>query len=433
MTVSVFAAVAAAAAFHPARKRIQEFVDKSFYRLSYDYRKTILEFNEKAQRMISRDHLLNFFLIKLQKVLPLEHIGVCLHAQAENGPSLFMKRGQEIDIDSIRPILPKEHRILAQKGALKTEENIDFSQEMLLKEKRLQMILPLIFRHRNLSGFLTLGRKMSGERFSRDDLELLKTMAGVLVLNLERISLQEEVIREKAEKEKLDELNRLKTEFISTVSHELRTPMSSIQGITELLKEGKIKDEARRAELVSLVASESSRLSQLLHNILDFGKIEQQAKTYQFQKKDICCFLQDTMRFLQPRLEKEDFTSRVFLPEKPLHLMIDEDAVKEALINLVDNAIKYSEDKREIEIKVIEMDDCIEIQVRDKGIGIPLEEQQRIFEKFYRHPEAVRLRPKGVGLGLKIVKHVIESHKGKIKVVSQPRKGSTFSLIFPKP
>ena len=431
--ISAIAALTAAAVFHPARKKIQDFVDKSFYRLSYDYRKTILSFNEKAQKMIKQDHLGDFFLIKIKKALPLEHMGIFIYSTASGQPKLLIKRGEEKDISSIVLVCLKSSQILARKKAVQTEENIDFTKESVLEEERIELIVPLSFSSADLSGFVTLGKKMSGERFTRDDLELLLTLVGELALNLERIRLQEEVIYERAEKEKLDELNRLKTEFISTVSHELRTPMSSIRGLTEILQEGKLKDKAKQDELLSLVASESSRLSRLLHNILDFGKIEQQQKTYNFQKAEIQPIIEEVVKLFRFRLEKDGFLLRINLPKNPLFLEIDQDALKQALTNLIDNAIKYSSDKKELDIELIEKEKQLEIQVRDKGIGIPLDEQDKIFEKFYRHHKASQHEPKGVGLGLKIVKHIMNAHRGEIRVESQPKKGSTFSLIFPKP
>lgn len=433
VAVSAIAALAAAAAFHPTRKKIQEFVDKSFYRLSYDYRKTILSFNEKAQKMIKRDHLIDFFLTKIKKALPLERVGIYIYSTASRKPKLFLKRGDEKEASSLVLVCIKSDRILAQKKAVQTEENMDFTKKSLLEEKGIELIIPLSFRSTPLSGFLTLGKKMSGEKFTRDDLELLLTMAGELALNLERIRLQEEVIYERAEREKSDELNRLKTEFISTVSHELRTPMSSIRGLTEILQEGKIEDKLKQDELLGLVASESSRLSRLLHNILDFRKIEHKVKTYNFQKAEIQFVIQEVLKLFRHRLEKDGFLLRIDLPKNPLFLEIDQDAVRQALTNLIDNAIKYSSDKKEIDIELIERERQVEIQVRDKGIGIPLDEQEKIFEKFYRHHEAIQHEPKGVGLGLKIVKHIMNAHKGVIEVKSQHNKGSTFSLIFPKP
>lgn len=430
--ISALAALAAAAAFHPARRKIQEFVDKSFYRLSYDYRETILGFNEKAQRMINPDHLIDFFMIKIKKALPVEDIGLFICSEDSTRRRLIFRRGSESKLGSLAPVCLKREKVLARKGALRTEENVDFEEEGLLRENNIELIIPLSFRSSNLAGFIPLGRKMSGERFSRDDIELLMTMAGELALNIERIRLQEEVIYERAEKEKLDELSRLKTEFISTVSHELRTPMTSIHGLTEVLQEGKIKDKVKQDEILSLVASESSRLSRLLHNILDFGNIESQAKTYDFQKTELKPVIEGVVELFRYRLKEEGFTLRINLPQKPIVLRIDRDAISQALTNLIDNAIKYSLDKREIDIELFETKEHIKIRVKDKGIGIPPDEQDKIFDRFYRCPEASKLEPKGVGLGLKIIKHIMEAHQGEIRVESQPRKGSTFSLIFTK-
>ena len=209
--------------------------------------------------------------------------------------------------------------------------------------------------------------------------------------------------------------------------------MSSIRGLAEVLQAGKIKEKAKQDELINLVAEESSRLSRFLHNILDFGKIEQQAKTYNFQKKEIQSVVKEAVKLFQYRLESEGFVIRTNLPEEPLFLEIDKDAVGQALTNIIDNAIKYSSDEREVMIQLIEKEKYVELQVKDKGIGIPSEEREKIFEGFYRHAEASQQNPKGVGLGLKIVKHIMEAHKGEVKVESRPNKGSTFSLIFPKP
>jgi signal transduction histidine kinase len=258
-------------------------------------------------------------------------------------------------------------------------------------------------------------------------------MVRELALNLERIRLQEEVFEERAEREKLDELNRLKTEFVSSVSHELRTPMSSIRGLAEVLQAGKIKDKAKQDELINLVADESSRLSRFLHNILDFGKIEKQTKTYNFQKEEIQSVVKETVKLFLYRSESDEFVLKTNLPENPLFLEMDRDAVKQALTNLIDNAIKYSSEKKDIEIQILGKEKQVEIQVKDQGLGIPPGEKEKIFEGFYRHAEASQHNPKGVGLGLKIVKHIMEAHKGEIKVKSQPNKGSIFSLIFPKP
>ncbi|NQT80369.1 MAG: HAMP domain-containing histidine kinase [Candidatus Aminicenantes bacterium] len=431
--VSVIGALAAAVAFHPARKKIQEIVDKAFFRMSFDYKKSILSFSERAYEMVNRGQLVEFFLQKIKNTLPLEHIGVYIFSVSSGKPKLLIGKNGDKNLNFLVSLCMDSDNIIARKRAVRTEEHMDFSREEELEEKKIELIFPLSFKSSDFAGLLSLGKKKSGEKFSRDDIELLLTMARELALNLERIRLQEEVIYERVEREKLNELNRLKTEFISSVSHELRTPMSSIQGLAEILQGGKIKEKTKQDELINLVASESSRLSRFLHNILDFGKIEQQVKTYNFQKVEIQSIIKEIAQLFLHKLESDGFVFTVDLAEDPIFLEIDQDAVKQALTNLIDNAIKYSSDKREIVIQLIEREKMVEIHVKDKGIGIPSRDIKRIFEEFYRHAEASQHNPKGVGLGLKIVKHIMEAHKGEVKVESQANKSSTFILIFPKP
>lgn len=430
--VSVTAALLAAVAFHPARKTIQNFVDRAFFRMSYDYRKTILRFNEKAYKTVNRGQLIDMFLQRINDALPLEFIGISIYSLDSGQQKLLIAKGGKKDLDSLVPLSREMDIVFAKEDAVRTEENIDFSQEKLLAEKELDVIIPLSFKSSDLTGLLAMGRKKSGERFSRDDLELLLAMSRDLTLNLERIRLLEEVIYERVEKEKLNELIRLKTEFISSVSHELRTPMSSIRGLAEILQEGKIKDRTKQEELIRLVAAESSRLSRFLHNILDFGKIEQDIKTYNFQKAEIQPVIEETIKVFQGRTDRDEFTIQAELPRKPVALHIDEDAVKRALTNLLDNAIKYSSDKKVVKVELERRAKQVEIRVMDRGIGIPVDEQEKIFEGFYRHSEASQHSPKGVGLGLKIIKHIMKAHGGEVRVSSIPGEGSTFSLIFPE-
>ncbi len=429
--ISVFAALLAAVAFHPARKKIQNFVDKAFFRMSYDYRKVILRFNEKAYEEVNRGRLIDLFLQTIKEALPLESIGIFIFALDSGQQKLLIAKNEEKDLVSLAPLSLEMDKVFARKNAVRTEENMDFSREKLLEEKGIDMCLPLSFKSSDLTGFISLGKKKSGERFSRDDIELFLAVSRDLALNLERIRLLEEVIYERVEKEKLSDLIKMKTEFISSVSHELRTPMSSIRGLAEILQEGKIKEKAKQEELIRLVATESNRLSRFLHNILDFGKIEQNVKTYNTQKVELQSMIKEVVRLFQYRSDSDEFVLNTKMPGKPLFLKMDRDAVMQALTNLLDNAIKYSSGEKEIVVELVQKEKLIEIKVRDKGIGIPEGERKKIFEGFYRHAEANRHSTKGVGLGLKIVKHIMSAHGGEIQVESQLGEGSTFSLIFP--
>lgn len=430
---SILGAFIAASAFHPARMHIQKAVDKAFFRTSFDHKKSIISFSERAYKMVKREHLFNYFLRKVKDTLSVEHVGMFVYAVSSGRTSILARKENSLDSGDTDSFFRGSGYVFARRGAVRTEENIDYSLGKLIEEKNLEVVIPLFFKSSDLRGIVSLGKKKSAERYSRDDLELLLAVSRELVLNLERIRLQEKIIYEKVERDKLDELNRLKTEFISSVSHEIRTPLCSIQGAADMLQSGQVEKKEKRAELIKLVAAESGYLSRFIHNVLDYGKIEEQVKTYHFEKVDIRSVIEEAMKHFSYRMEAEDFTVKVKMPKNPVNLHVDRDAVRQTLINLIENAVKYSSNMKDITVRLSQKAHQVVIAVMDKGIGISSEEIPRIFEKFYRHAEASRLNPKGVGLGLKIVKHIMEAHEGEVKVESLPGKGSVFYLVFPKP
>jgi len=432
MALSLAATVVAAALFDPGRKRVQAFVDKAFFRQTYESRRAVLHFSEKAQCLAGEDQLADFFQSELARVLPTERLDMAFYTTAENGVGARLVRGEKAVVEDLAPAARADSLPLARRQAVRFTDGLDFSREGLLERCRVELSLPMAFNSPSLTGFVALGKKKSGERFSADDLELLFALLAELAVHLERVSLQEEVIYERASKEKLDELNRLKTEFISSVSHELRTPLSSLQGLVEILQSGTLKDETRREKVLEIMAGESSRLSRFLHNILDYGKMEQNVKAYDFQETELQPLVEEVAGLFRFSGEAQGVTLSLDMPASPLILRLDRDAVKQALINLIDNAIKYSLSRKEVEVRVISGAREVEVHVRDWGIGIAPEERDKVFDKFYRAASASRHNPQGVGLGLKIVKHIMEAHGGTVRVEPAPGQGTVFSLTFPR-
>jgi signal transduction histidine kinase len=227
-------------------------------------------------------------------------------------------------------------------------------------------------------------------------------------------------------------LSQMKADFVSNVSHELRTPLASIRVFGEFLKLGRVRQPDKIQEYGEYIETESRRLTQLINNILDFSKIESGQKTYHFEQTAVEGVVTDTLKTFEVVLEQNGFTLNLQKPPLPLpQVVIDTDAVEQAFINLLDNAVKYSGDSKEIEVKLAEQGNTVTISVIDHGVGIPSEEREKVFEKFYRVGACLVHDVKGSGLGLSIVKHIIEAHNGRVTVESEPGRGSKFVIHLP--
>ena len=431
--LSAAVALLLAAVFQPARRRVQGSVDKLFFRQSYDARQAILRFSDRAQRTLDDEGLADAFEVELAAALPTESLHLGLYEVVDGGERPRLVRGGASVLEALKPEASGLSRLIARGPAVTLAQGPDPAGERLLSSLRLDAVAFLPFARKALRGFVALGPKRSGERFRPEDVDFLKSLSAELALHFERVKLQEEVIYERASREKLDELNRLKTEFVSTVSHELRTPLTSLQGLAEILRSGKLKDAAGRDQVLDLMAAESGRLSRLLRNILDYGSIEREARVYDLRPTVVQSVVRDALGLFRLAGTSSGFVFREDLPEGPLTLSLDRDAAEQALINLIDNAMKYSRERREVEVRVVEGGTNVLVQVRDHGIGVSAADRDRIFEAFYRSAEAGRHDPKGVGLGLKIVRHIMAGHGGSVRVDPAPGEGTVFTLVFPKP
>ncbi len=229
------------------------------------------------------------------------------------------------------------------------------------------------------------------------------------------------------------ELSQLKSDFVSNVSHEIRTPLALISMYIETLELGRVKTKEKIKEYYGIILQETERLSGIVNKILNFSQIESGKKAYKFSRVDINNIVYDVANTFKLNLKNKGFQYSVNCAEKLPEIQVDEEAVKDALINIIDNATKYSIDNKQIDITTGFDNSWVYIKVSDKGIGISEKELKHIFEKFYRVTEKnLALKAKGSGLGLTIVKHIMDSHKGKIDVKSKKGLGTTFSLLFPK-
>ncbi|GAJ11221.1 unnamed protein product, partial [marine sediment metagenome] len=184
------------------------------------------------------------------------------------------------------------------------------------------------------------------------------------------------------------EVLRIKSDFVSSVSHEFKTPLTSIKALTERLLEGKVKDQAKMNQYFSVISQDTNKLTHLVGNILDFAKIEEGKKEYDFEETDMIEWLDQTVENFKKENLQREITIRTRIPDDVPHLIIDKNAMTMAVSNLLDNAIKSSTEKNEIDVIVVKDENNILIKVKDYGIGIPHDELNKVFEKFYQGSNA---------------------------------------------
>ena len=225
-------------------------------------------------------------------------------------------------------------------------------------------------------------------------------------------------------------LARLKSDFVSNVSHELRTPLSLIRLYAETLEMGRLTTPEKHQEYYRIIRKESERLTSLINNILDFSRIEAGRKEYDFRETDMKELVHNTLDSYRYQLEQNGFQFEEKIDEVP-PMRVDREAMARSLLNLVNNALKYSQDRKFIGVSLYRDNGSVKLEVVDQGIGIPHQEQQKIFEKFYRVGDPLVHNTKGSGLGLSLVRHIVTAHGGEVLVDSTPGQGSKFTIELP--
>jgi signal transduction histidine kinase len=284
---------------------------------------------------------------------------------------------------------------------------------------------------RNMEGAfpgLALAMKMRGttleamgQRFVRTSFLILAGLSllltGGLILTYRNVS------KEMA-------LARLKSDFVSNVSHELRTPLSLIRLYAETLEMGRLTHPEKYQEYYQIIRKESERLTALINNILDFSRIEAGRKEYDFRETDMRELVHNTLDSYRYQIEQQGFRFEEKIDSVP-QLRVDREAMARSLVNLVNNALKYSQDKKYIGVNLYRANGSVKLEVIDHGIGIPPQEQGKIFEKFYRVGDPLVHNTKGSGLGLSLVRHIVQAHGGQVTVDSSPGEGSKFTIALP--
>ena len=226
-------------------------------------------------------------------------------------------------------------------------------------------------------------------------------------------------------------LARLKSDFVANVSHELRTPLALIRLYAETLELGRLTAKEKYQEYFRIIREESERLTALINNILDFSRIEAGRKEYEFKETNLADLVRSTLDSYRFQIEQNGFAFEENISCDIPPVTVDREAIARSLLNLVNNALKYSKDQKYISVSLYCANSRVNLEVRDHGIGIPPNEQAKIFEKFYRCGDPLVHNIKGSGLGLSLVRHIARAHGGEVLVESSPEKGSKFTIALP--
>jgi signal transduction histidine kinase len=226
-------------------------------------------------------------------------------------------------------------------------------------------------------------------------------------------------------------LARLKSDFVANVSHELRTPLALIRLYAETLELGRLTTQDKYQEYFRIIREESERLTALINNILDFSRIEAGRKEYEFKETNLADLVRSTLDSYRFQIEQNGFIFEENISGDIPPVVVDREAIARSLLNLVNNALKYSKDQKYIAVSLYRANGSVKLEVSDRGIGIPAKEQEKIFEKFYRCGDPLVHNIKGSGLGLSLVRHIARAHGGDVLVESAPEKGSKFTIALP--
>lgn len=432
-TPAIIATIIIALLFEPMRKRVQIFVDKIFFRVHYNLSEALRKFLKEIAEINTVKELAEIVVKETIEFIPVDKIGFFLLQNdrikliAHQNFNLLVNRSLIFNRSNLKSDLTIP---VADPSRMESGINFEAADIKTFKRWGMELVIPVKSMKGEILAFLVLGDKKSGNRFTYEDIDLLNNINANISATMERIKIQAELIRKNLEAERLEELNKQKSLFVSTVSHDLKTPLASIKVFSEMMKNDE-KIPSKQKQYLEIIEGESDRLTRLIDNVLGYTRIESGTKRYTFESITLNSVVLKTIDILSYQLKMKGFTIETQFCGINWMVSADPDAVLEAVINLVANAMKFSVKCKTIYLSTFRHENFFCIEVRDKGIGIKPEDLRNLFKPFFRSKLADDRKIRGTGLGLSIIKHVMDAHKGKIEVESVPDEGTAFILKFP--
>ena len=451
--------------FFPIRSFLQKLADKFFFPYITSSQQTLRIVSQKLLTIIDLEELVKLVMETAQNTMGLDKVAVILRSKENSHYQIYNIGFNRKDCPSLlqdsfltnylktskKPLVYEEIKLIIRN--IKDEHTSKNLRNLkdIMKRLGVNLCLPLISKER-LEGIIILGRKLSGEAYTQEDLELLETLANQTSLAIQN-AIQYEKIQDLTEnlQEKVDEqvkeinkknihlqkLLKMKGEFLDIASHQLRTPVSVILGTISMFKDKSVLEmpEETREKFVDNIYRKALKLRSIIEDILSASEMDATdfEKTLNFAPVQLEDLLEEIYQDNLSDAKNSDLTLTYQKPEKKLPLVnIDPRYIREALDNLVDNAIRYTPKGGKISLSIQKIDDKVVINIKDTGIGIPKDEIKNLFQKFYRASNATQMHTDGSGLGLFIVKKVIDAHPlAQISLTSEEGKGTSFTLSFP--
>ncbi len=422
--------IAVAVSLDPLRRWLQRTIDGLLYPLRRRYSDALAGVARRLHAALQPREAADIILDECMTRLPIEGIALSLAREGTNRP--YAVRGIMPDAGP-----PAADAAVRQVDAGASPDAIPIgpvSAQVALKDASgRELRIPFRAEDGREFGAIEVALKAGVSRLTAEEDEFLLTVSTEAAEVLERLELQRRLILEHEEREKSEELNRLKSFFVSGVSHDLRTPLTAIRMFSEMIRTRRRMSARRRNEYLRIVEGETDRLTRMIDNVLDFAKIEQGVRQYQsvpVRLDEVVTKATTTMAY---HFRSARGRLVVRCARRQPAIMGDADALHAMVVNLLTNALKYSAKEKKVIVTLRREGPALVLRVADQGIGIPPDEVPKIFDRFYRIRRQHERQVGGTGLGLALIKHAVEAHNGTIAVSSTVGRGSTFEIRFPIP
>lgn len=446
--VYIVSAVFLAFTYAPLKHFFDRVTDRIFFRHEYDTQETLDKLGDVAVEEIDLRQVSVKSMEILSQALKPEFVSIYIVSPARELKPYKFYIGKKLKHKS------KESEQELFNGIGKMKDVIVVTEQMNESELYLQEILNSALiavavqleTSRELVGYLFFGQKQNGSMYTAKDVKMLNTVANELALAIEnslrfqeinefnetlQARISEATLKLQENNQKLHELDAAKDEFISMASHQLRTPLTAVKGYLSMVLEedaGKVPSEQRK--LLAEAFASSQRMVYLIGDFLNVSRLKTGKFVLELSQVDLSKLVAAEVSQLESTAKERRLKLKYDRPE-PILLQIDQNKIQQVIMNFIDNAIFYSRPSSEIKIDLVQKTDEAVFKVSDSGIGVPKDEQHRLFTKFYRASNAKKARPDGTGIGLFMAKKVIIAHGGFVIFESKERKGSTFGFSLP--